>query len=56
MIKFFLGIVIGTFLTYNYIIPNESYKKALDELNLTLLNFLQLATTELENNVNNQRN
>lgn len=56
MIKFFLGVVVGTFLAYNYIIPNESYKKALDETNLVLLDFLQRASTELENNVNNQRN
>lgn len=54
MFKFFIGILVGCFITYNYIIPNQEYTKLLDDANQYLLTLIQSIETQLQNNVNNK--
>lgn len=53
MFKFLFGALVGSFLLYNFVIPNPNYKQTLDNINQSLLALIYQATQELNKNVQN---
>lgn len=53
MLKIFIGFLLGCFITYNYIIPNEDYKIMLDHANKVALDLIDNIQESLKNNVEN---
>lgn len=53
MFKFLFGALVGSFLLYNFVIPNPNYKQTLDNINQSLLSLIHQATQELDKNVQN---
>jgi len=53
MFKFIFGVIVGIFITYNYIIPDPVYKTYLDKSNILLLELVQNIEQEIRKNVDN---
>ena len=54
MFKLLFGFLMGCFVTYNYIIPNEDYKLMLDHANTLALELIESIEEQLRKNVENK--
>ena len=54
MFKLLFGFLMGCFVTYNYIIPNEDYKLMLDHANTLALEMIESIEEQLRKNVENK--
>lgn len=54
MFKIFIGFILGCFVTYNYILPNDQYRQLLDDANEYALHLIQSIEKELQKNVENR--
>jgi len=54
MFKILLGFLLGCFVTFNYVMPNEKYKQLFEYTNQLVLEFVQSLEEEISKNVNSQ--